>query len=116
MHNPVEQTKTRTQACVDRLRALPAELQPPYNWQEFQRRSQLRLDATRGGMGWTHMAIAAGVLLIICAVAIWGRIGTGTRSVVAHSWESADTPGWQSDDDPGSVARETVFAARHTRA
>ena len=87
MHNPLEQTNARTQACIDGLRRLPAELPPPYHWQEFQRRSQLRSDAW-GGLRWGLVAAAAAVLLVVCGIAVWGRIGTSGRSVMADSGNS----------------------------
>ncbi len=98
MHNSIEQTKNPAQACVERLRSLPTETQPPYNWQEFQRRSQLRLPAANDGMNWRHMAAAAAVLLFVCAIAIWGRVGGNGRHVVAESGAVEDgTAGWTKD-------------------
>jgi hypothetical protein len=95
MHNSIEQTNSPAQACVKRLRSLPTETQPPYNWQEFQRRSQLRLPAANDGVNWRHMAAAAAVLLFVCAIAIWGRVGGNGRHLVAESGAVEDgTAGW----------------------
>jgi hypothetical protein len=89
MHNPLEQPSDRRQAGVERLRGLPAELEPPYNWQEFQRRSHLRSD--EGGLDWRHMAAAAVFLLVVCGVAVWGRIGIGERHTSPGTRDSAET-------------------------
>lgn len=98
MHNTIERTKSPVQACVERLRSLPTETQPPYNWQEFQRRSQLRLPAANDGVNWRHMAAAAAVLLFVCAIAIWGRVGGNGRHVVADSGTVEDYgAGWTQD-------------------
>ena len=84
MHNSIEQTNGQTQGCSERLRSLPAEMLPPYNWQEFQRRSQTRRSAANDGLDWRPMAAAAALLLFVCAIAVWGRLGGG-RHVVAES-------------------------------
>ena len=83
MHNSIERTNGQTQGCSERLRSLPAEMLPPYNWQEFQRRSQTRRSPANDGLDWRPMAAAA-LLLFVCAIAVWGRFGGG-RHVVAES-------------------------------
>jgi hypothetical protein len=85
MHNSIERTTNPAQACIGRLRTLPTETLPPYNWQEFQRRSQLRLPSANDGLNWRHMAAAAALLLVVSAIAIWGRVGGNGRHVVADS-------------------------------
>jgi hypothetical protein len=111
MHNSIEQTNSPAQACVKRLRSLPTETQPPYNWQEFQRRSQPRLPAANDGVNWRHMAAAAAVLLFVCAIAIWGRVGGNGRHVVAESGAVEDgTAGWTKDArnaEDSAMARAT---------
>jgi hypothetical protein len=94
MHNSIEPANSPAQACLERLRSLPAETLPPYNWQEFQRRSQLRLPPANDGLNWRHMAAAAAVLLFVCAIAIWGRVGG--QHVVADSGAVEDgAAGWR---------------------
>jgi hypothetical protein len=84
MHNPLEQLNSQTPACGDRLRRLPSEMLPPYNWQEFQRRSQQGFAAGKAGLDWRHMAAAAAFLVIVCGIAVWGRFGSSGRHVVAE--------------------------------
>jgi hypothetical protein len=101
MHNPIEQTNTRTQACGESLRQLPAELRPPYNWQEFQRRSELRWEST--GSSWGYAAVAAVFLLIVCGIAVWGRIGTGRLHLPAEHGDFAAQGGTASRGPAGDV-------------
>jgi hypothetical protein len=117
MHNPIEQTNPRKQACVDGLRRLPAELPPPYHWQEFQRRARLRSDAARGGLRWGYVAAAAAVLLVVCAIAVWGRIGASGHSVVADSGNSTERAGRRSKESQrpvGDAVPAQVSAAAGT--
>jgi hypothetical protein len=98
MHNSIEQTNSPAKARIGRLRSLPTETLPPYNWQEFQRRSQLRMPAANDGLNWLHMAAAAALLLFVCAIAIWGRVGGNGRHVVADSGAVEDgTAVWATD-------------------
>jgi hypothetical protein len=99
MHNPVEQTNDPTRTGVDGLRRLPTEMRPPYNWQEFQRRSKMRLPEARDSLGWRPMAVAAALLLIVWAIAVWGRLGN--RVYVAPL---ANSNGEPSPDAPARIA------------
>jgi hypothetical protein len=111
MHNSLEQTDSPVQACIQRLRNLPTETLPPYNWQEFQRRSQLRLPAANDGLNWRHMAAAAALLLFVSAIAIWGRVGGNGRHVVADSGAVEDgAVAWAKDArnaEDSAMARAT---------
>lgn len=126
MHNSIEQTNRQTQACSERLRRLPAETLPPYNWQEFQRRSQTRQSGANDGLDWRPMGAAAALLLVVCAIAIWGRFGGGGRHVVADSGAVEDgAAAWRQDPltnytersrqeqppESGSAAGETAVGA-----
>jgi hypothetical protein len=83
MHNPLEQSNSQTPACGDRLRRLPSEMLPPYNWQEFQSRSEQRSAGAKVGLDWRYVATAAALLLIVCGIAVWGRVGSSGRHAVA---------------------------------
>ena len=113
MHNSIEQTDNPAQARIGRLRSLPTETLPPYNWQEFQRRSQLRMLASNDGLNWWHMAAAAAaaLLLFVSAIAIWGRVGGNGRHVVADSGAVEDgTAVWAKDArnaEDSAMARAT---------
>jgi len=93
---------------IQRLRALPTETSPPYNWQEFQRRA----GSARPAINWWPLAAAAALLLFVCAIAVWGRVGAG-RHVVANSSavENGVHPA-SGDSDSG----ESGIAARRSRA
>jgi hypothetical protein len=98
---------------IQRLRTLPTEAAPPYNWQEFQRRAVPARVAT----DWRPLAAAAALLLFVCAIAVWGRLGGG-RHVVADSaaiedgvqtWGAADR---MSGADRQPLAHVNGVAAR----
>jgi hypothetical protein len=90
MHTELDRRTSGAQApdCVDRLRRLPDEMPPPYNWQEFQRRSQqhsLGLPVRLTRLDWRHAAVAAVVVLVIGSVALWVRVGTVSPSAAGRS-------------------------------
>ena len=100
MHNSLEPTD-----CIQRLRTLPAETLPPYNWQEFQRRARRRTAPARVATDWRPLAVAAASLLFVCAIAVWGRLGGGGRHVVVASGaveDGAAAWGRGSDSTPGA--------------
>jgi hypothetical protein len=85
MHMDIDQQK---EALAARLRELPDEMQPPCDWQEFKARSK-RFPAAVAGrkFGWSGVAVAAAGVVVVCGMAIWGRIdraahdfSTGTAS------------------------------------
>ena len=72
----------------DRLRALPADAQPPYDWLEFQRRSQIgRVSAREPFRGLPYAAAAALLLLAVGSVALMTH--RRAPQVVAHVVRSA---------------------------
>src|SRR3954471_21917596 len=100
MHNSIEPTD-----CIQRLRTLPAETLPPYNWQEFQRRARRHARPARVAPDWRPLAAAAALLLYVCAIAVWGRFGGGGRHVVVASGAIQDgAAAWDrgSDSTPGA--------------
>jgi hypothetical protein len=72
MHTDLD---TQAQACSERLRRLPSEVAPPYNWQEFQRRTQQRIGIPQDRLDWRHAVAAAVLVLIVGGVAVWSRVG-----------------------------------------
>jgi hypothetical protein len=56
-----------------RLRDLPSERQPPYDWAEFHRRARERAWPRRSAVKWEHAAAAAGITVLIASMAMWGR-------------------------------------------
>jgi hypothetical protein len=114
MHNPIEdaQANGQTRALADRLRQLPEQMQPPFNWQEFQRRSQRRLPAGRGRLHWSHAVAAGLVVLVVGGLAVWSRVGLvrhgmpegGTTGGVAELGSGRDVP--VASANRGSTERE----------
>jgi hypothetical protein len=91
---------------IQRLRTLPTETTPPYNWQEFQRRAS----PARRVAEWRPLAAAAALLLFVCAIAVWGRFGGG-RHVVADSGAIEDgVETWGRDTDQTSDADRQSLA------
>jgi hypothetical protein len=114
MHNSIEQTNGQTRARIERLRGLPTEMVPPYNWQEFQRRSQQRLVAANDALDWRPIAVAAAFLLVVCAVAIWGRLGSSGRHVVAESGAVEDGATWRRGAGPSANDTERSWQTQAT--
>jgi hypothetical protein len=86
MHTDIDQQK---EAVVRRLRQLPDEMRPPYNWQEFQRRSRQRTPAARDdsarsqlargsepvdGRTRRYAAITAVLVAVAGGIAVWSHI------------------------------------------
>src|ERR1700676_766537 len=86
MHTDIDQQK---EAVVRRLRQLPDEMRPPYNWQEFQRQSRQRKPGARDesarrrpargrapldGRTRRYAAIAAVLVAVAGGIAVWSHI------------------------------------------
>jgi hypothetical protein len=100
---------------IQRLRTLPTETAPPYNWQEFQRRAA----PARGATEWRPLAVAAALRLVVCAIAVWGRFGGG-RHLVADSaavedgGRNSDRTVGQDRQSPSLAEGTTTWSARVT--
>jgi len=133
MHDPIEQTSNHAKACAERLRRLPPEALPPYNWQEFLRRSQRslrRLEAarpegpqsgatrreSRHSLDWRHMAAAAALLLIVCGTAVWGRWDRGTYDSMSEDPSSLSVANEGDPDDGRSAPNVASVAVLRSRA
>ena len=73
MHSDIERGQSsdmergQEQQTADRLRRLPLDAQPPYDWLEFQRRAQIRAARGEGlrGSGLRYAAVAAVLSLVV---------------------------------------------------
>jgi hypothetical protein len=68
-HTPGE---TPSQDITQRLRDLPTDLRPPFDYEEFQRRVRERA-APRYAVKWQHAAAAGGIFTLLAAFAVWSR-------------------------------------------
>jgi hypothetical protein len=104
---PLERFPSRDLPADDirqRLRELPTERQPPYDWAEFRRRARERSWPRRSAVKWEHAAAAAGVTVLIASMAMWGRsehqhadvapsgIGTAPPVVASSTPEHSSPP------------------------
>jgi hypothetical protein len=90
MHNALDNQGGQTRELAERLRQLPVETQPPYNWQEFQSRSRQRLPIAGGRLGWSHAVAAALVVVVIAGLAVWSRVGLVNRGAVEGGMNGAN--------------------------
>jgi len=74
---------------ISRLRQLPDEMLPPYNWQEFHRRSQQRVPGARDRLEWSRAAVAAALVVVVGGLAVWFSIGKSV-SVTASAVRQLD--------------------------
>ena len=72
---PVERFPSREAAddIRQRLRDLPQDPQPPYDWTEFRRRERQAAWPRRTLVKWEHAAAAAGVTVLIASMAMWAH-------------------------------------------
>ena len=76
MHTDLD---TQTGAIVNRLRQLPDEMQPPCDWQEFERRAQHCSSVRRKRLNGTQVAVTALALVVVVVgvvvvgVVVWSR-------------------------------------------
>jgi len=73
--SPRNPPRTASAEVARRLRDLPAELRPPYDFDEFRRRvRQRRLRRQTALTRWPLAAAAAGLVAIVAGIAFWGRV------------------------------------------
>jgi hypothetical protein len=106
-----------------RLRDLPCEEHPPYDFTEFQRRSRDR-SLKGGAIKWEHAAAAAGITVLVASMAMWGRAdhhaagidhsGLATAPVTASNTVENPAPPVASSSAEGSNAK--MEALRQARA
>jgi hypothetical protein len=97
-----------------RLRDLPTERHPPYDWAEFRRRERDRPFARRSAVKWEHAAAAAGITVLIASMAIWGR-GDHQHAAVAAGGVAA-APISASAYPPATAASTTDSAVANDEA
>jgi len=88
-----------------RLRDLPTERHPPYDWTEFGRRSRERSFARRSPVKWEHAAAAAGITILIASMAILGR---GDHQQAAVAAGGAVAPPISASASPSATAASTT--------
>jgi len=114
---PLERFPSRDLPADDirqRLRDLPCERQPPYDWAEFRRRAREGSWPRRSAVKWEHAAAAAGVTVLIASMAMWGR-SEHSHPGVAESGMSAAPP-VVAESAPTSSPPQTVTQDAPTNA
>ncbi|MFO7278017.1 MAG: hypothetical protein DIU56_013345 [Pseudomonadota bacterium] len=93
MHTDLEpnrfQDEPRTSALARRLRELPAEERPPYDWNEFLRRAQARAAPARRARHRGYAAAAAAFVAVVIGAALMGRLAS--RSVAPDGFTGSNT-------------------------
>jgi hypothetical protein len=57
----------------ERLRDLPHELRPPFDWTEFRHRARHVAQPEGRAVKWQHAAAAATLTMLVAGVALWSR-------------------------------------------
>jgi hypothetical protein len=109
---------------AQRLRELPTEAAPPYDFAEFRRRGRERAEPRRRLVAWPHAAAAAGLMAFVGAMAVLGtRGGSGsgedgraassppTAAVVPDNGGAAKAAGTATGSDGGVVPRAGASVA-----
>jgi hypothetical protein len=78
MHSDLDpkhiQAETPAADIAHRLRDLPTDLRPPFDYEEFQRRAREQSSPHRA-VKWQHAAAAGGIVTVLAAFAVWSRFG-----------------------------------------
>jgi len=102
MHTDLD---TQTGAIVNRLRQLPDEMQPPCDWQEFERRAQHCSSVRRKRLNATQVAITAlALVIVVVGVAVWNRIDA-SRDLPSIAAAQESAAHMQSIDAASNAAR-----------
>jgi hypothetical protein len=94
-----------------RLRDLPTDRDPPYDWAEFRRRERNRAWSRRSSVKWEHAAAAAGVTVLIASMAMWLRAdhqppGVASSGVAAAPVSASNTPAPRGEARAGASSME----------
>jgi hypothetical protein len=106
-HTPAE---TPAADIVHRLRDLPTDLRPPFDYEEFQRRRREQ-SHTQQAAKWQLAAAAGGIVTVLAAFAVWSRfapVGEELALPVAAVAESVNPLPMFTVVDPMSAARARV--------
>jgi hypothetical protein len=105
MHTRIDppERDSRLASLLQRMRALPAEERPPYDWAEFSERASRTADRPESPVDWRHAVIAAGAACAILVVAIWSRFADDgrvpqTQSAAAETDELSAGAHWDAPD------------------
>jgi len=113
MHTDLSPRPDDTRRIAQRLRELPRESTPPFEWQEFRRRARLQRRApsplSSGSRALTRhaVAVAAALVLIVTASALWL-----CRATVGNEGEFVGPEELVSQSDPTQPRARRVGAAR----
>ena len=81
-----------TRAIGKALRQLQTEETPPYNWQEFRKRSRAGQRPHRVSVNWRYAAVAAAVALFVGGAAAWFSIEKATPGVASTAHQVNTRP------------------------
>jgi hypothetical protein len=79
-----EEPDSGLEPIIRRLRELPTEARPPFDWVEFQSRAAHQRDGFLR-LDWRHVLAAASVAIAIGALAVWSRVVSPGADPVAIS-------------------------------
>jgi hypothetical protein len=78
MHSDLDPKNTPAETpaaeIAQRLRELPTDLRPPFDYEEFQRRVREQSRPHRA-VKWQHAAAAGGIVTVLAVFAVWSRFG-----------------------------------------
>ncbi|HVO47696.1 MAG TPA: hypothetical protein VMT29_15325 [Steroidobacteraceae bacterium] len=91
------------EVVAGRLRQLPTELEPPYNWQEFRRRSRCGTEAALAPV-WAYLAVAAALVAVVAGAIVWTQVERSAPLTAGASTHPGSSNGATSVD-PTSVSK-----------